>query len=50
MHLTPAFGIAVSDIVTVGSPGAMSYRNRRAFRNVECYVPQRGTRKVGADG
>jgi len=29
-------GIAVRDILTVGAPGAMSYRNRRAFRNVEC--------------
>lgn len=40
-------GIAVRDILTVGAPGVMSYRNPRAFRNVECYVPRSGTESAG---
>src|SRR5450755_2379090 len=37
-------GIALRDVLTVSSSDAVSYRNRRAFRNVECYVPRRGTK------
>jgi hypothetical protein len=32
---------------SVHAPGEISYRNRRAFHPVECYVPRGGTQKLG---